>query len=83
MQHLARVSLQRSEEGAVSIHNNEAELVVVSEERCQGFGVEFVVAQIERGVDRFERFEIDVDLLFFALISNDGATVNDEAVRGH
>jgi hypothetical protein len=39
--------------------------------------VEFVVAKIERRVDRFEGLEIDVDLLFLALVGDDSSTIDD------
>jgi len=77
---VARVALEGAEEGAVAVHDDEAELVVVGQQLGQSFRVEFVVAQIQRRVDGFERFEIDVDLFFFAVVGDDGAAVDDQAV---
>ncbi len=44
--------------------------------------MKLVVAQVERCVDRFERFEINGHLLFFAFRSHDGAAVDDQAIVG-
>lgn len=40
VQHFSRVSLEGAEEGAVSVHNNKAEFVVVGQKRRQRFRVE-------------------------------------------
>ena len=42
--------------------------------------MEFVVAEVERSVDRLEGLKVDVDLLLLALVGDDGSAVNDEAV---
>ena len=42
--------------------------------------MELVVAEVERRVDRLEGLEVDVDLLFLALVGDDGAAVDDQAV---
>lgn len=42
--------------------------------------MEFIVAQIKRCVDRLEGLKIDVDLLFFAFIGDDGAAVDYQTV---
>lgn len=39
--------------------------------------MEFVVTEVEGGVDGFEGFKVDVYLAFFAFISNDCSAVED------
>ena len=80
MKDVAGVALQRAEESAVPVHDDKAELVVVGEQLGERFRVELVVAQIQRRVDWFERFEIDVDLLLFPVVGDDGSAVDDQSV---
>ena len=80
---VASVALQRAEQGAVTVHDDEAELVVVGEQLGERFRVELVVAQVERRVDGFERFEIDIDFLLLAVVGDDGPAVDDETVGRH
>ncbi len=75
--------LESAEERAISIHDNESEAVVVSQQGRQGLGVELVITQVERGVDGLERLEIDVDLLLLALLGHDGTTVHNKAIGRH
>ena len=42
--------------------------------------MEFVVAEVERRVDGFEGFKVDVDFFLFSLVGDDGSTVEDESV---
>lgn len=49
---LARVAGQVAEQGAVAVHDDEAELGVRLEQLGEGLGVELVVAQVQRRVDR-------------------------------
>ena len=44
--------------------------------------MKFIVAQVERSVDRLERFKVNVDLAFLALRGDDFTTVYDEAIWG-
>lgn len=44
--------------------------------------MEFVIAEVEGGVDWFEWFKVDIDLALFALVGNDSPAVNDKAVSG-
>ena len=84
--HLANINitpgtcLQSTKESTVTIHHNEAKPVVIGQQRCQGLSVELVVTQVERGVDWLERLKVNVDLLLLALIGDDSAAVDDEAV---
>ena len=42
--------------------------------------MEFVVTKVKGGVDGLEWFKVNVDLLFLALICQDGASVDNKAV---
>lgn len=45
--------------------------------------VEFVVTEVQGGVDGLERLKVDVDLLLFALLCHDGATVHHQTIWWH
>ena len=62
---------------------NEPESVVVCQQRGEGLGVKFVVAEVQRGVDGLEGLKVDVDFLLLALVRDDRAAVDDQSVRGH
>ncbi|KAI6766521.1 hypothetical protein HG531_011743 [Fusarium graminearum] len=76
------VSAQGSEQGTVTIHDDETELLVGLEQLSQGLSVELVVAQVKGGVDGLEGLEIDVDLSLLSFLGQDFTTVDDQAVRG-
>lgn len=82
MDNLTGVSAQCSEEGTVTIHDDETELLVGLEQLCQSLGVELVVTQVKGGVDGLERLEIDVDLSLLSFLGQDFTTVDDQTVRG-
>lgn len=42
--------------------------------------VEFVVTQIQRCIDWFERFKVDVDLLLFSFFCHNCSTVNNQTI---
>lgn len=44
--------------------------------------MEFVVAEVERCVDGFEGFKVDIDLFFLSLVRHDCSTINDKAIFG-
>jgi len=69
-------------EGAIAVNDNEAELVVLLHELHQGLSVELVVTEIQRGVERLERLKVNVDHLLLALIRQNGATVDHQAIIG-
>ena len=79
---VACVALQRAIQGSITIHDNEAKCVVILEQFMQSFGVEFVVAQVQRRVNRFEGLEGYRELLLLALVGHDGAAVQHQAVLG-
>lgn len=80
---LAGVAAESTEEGTVTIHDDEAELLVRLEQLSESFGVELVVAKIQRGVDGLERLKVDVDLALLAFLGEDFTAVDNEAVRGN
>mmetsp|Transcript_6559 Transcript_6559/g.12000 ORF Transcript_6559/g.12000 Transcript_6559/m.12000 type:complete len:219 (-) Transcript_6559:9-665(-) len=81
MQNLAVVARERTEERAVTVHNNEAILLVTLQKLAQSLGVELIVAEIKRRVDGLERLEVDVQLLFFAVVCHDGSCVHNQSIR--
>lgn len=80
LQDLTSVTAQGTEERTVTVHDNEAELLVRLEQLAQGLGVELVVAKVKRGVDGLEGFKIDVNLALLALRGDDFTTVDDQAI---
>jgi hypothetical protein len=60
------VAREGAEEGAVSVHDDEAKLLVRLEQLAQRLRVELVVAKIQRGVDGLEGLEINIDLALLA-----------------
>ena len=43
--------------------------------------MEFVVAKVERGIDRLEWFKVDIDSSLFTLRGNDFSTIYNKSVR--
>lgn len=78
----ARVTAQSTEKSSVTVHYDEAKLLVGLEELGKGLSVELVVAKVQRGVDRLEGLKIDVDLSFLAFRGQDFTTVDDQAIGG-
>jgi hypothetical protein len=76
------VAREGAEQGAVSVHDDEAKLLVRLKQLAQGFGVELVVAKVQRRVDGLEGLEVDVDLALLAFGGDDFTAVDDEAIRG-
>lgn len=44
--------------------------------------MELVVTEIKRSVDGLEGLKVNIDFLFFPLISNNSATINYETIGG-
>jgi len=80
--HLTSVTGKSTEETSVTIHHDETKLVVVREKLLEGLSVEAVITHVQGCVDGLERLEINTDLLFLALISEDGADKKHKAVGG-
>ena len=77
---ISGVAAECTEKRTISIHDNEAELLVGFKQLAQCLGVEFVVAQVKGGVDRFEGLKVNIDFSFLAFRSNDFPTVDDKAI---
>ena len=69
--------LKCPEESTITIHDNEPEPVVVGEQSAEGLGVELVVAEVEGGVDGFERLEVNVNFLLLALVGDNSTAVDN------
>lgn len=78
---IPRVAAKRAEESAITVHDDEAELLIGLEQLGERLSVEFVVTEVQRGVDGLERLEVDVDLSLLPLGGQDFTTVDDEPVR--
>lgn len=80
LQNLTSVTAQSTEERTVTVHDDETELLVRLEQLAQGLGVELVVTQVERSVDRLEGLKINVNLALLAFRGDDFTTVDDQAI---
>lgn len=80
VQYLASAALHGPVEAAVTVHDDESECLVVHEEFVEVLGVEFVVAEVEGGVDGFEGFKVDVNLAFFAFVGDYRSAVEDQSI---
>ena len=83
LQNFSCVTTEGAEQRTVSVHDNETEFLIGLEQLAQGFGVKLVVTQIERGVDRLEGLEVDVNLSLLSFRRDDFTTVDDQAIRRH
>jgi hypothetical protein len=81
MDDIASVSRNGSKQGTVTIHDDEAELGVRFEQLRKGLRVELVIAHVQGGVDGLVRREINIDLLFLTLVSDDSTAVDDKSSR--
>mmetsp|Transcript_43083 Transcript_43083/g.87117 ORF Transcript_43083/g.87117 Transcript_43083/m.87117 type:complete len:426 (-) Transcript_43083:275-1552(-) len=80
VQHLPARALQRPVQAAVAVHDDETEAVIVVQQLVERLCVELVVAQVQRRVDRLERFKVDVHLALLAVFGDDEAAVEHETV---
>lgn len=62
--HISGISAKRSEQGTITVHDDEAKLLIRFQELAQGFSMEFVITEVQRGVDWLEGLKIDIDLPF-------------------
>lgn len=80
LQDFSGVAGKGTEESTVAVHDDESILGVGLEQLAQGLGVELVVTEVQRGVDRLEGLEVDVDLPLLTLGCDDFTAVDDQAV---
>jgi beta-galactosidase GanA len=79
--HVSRVAAQGAEKRTITIHDDEAELLIIFQQLRKRLSVELVVAQVQGRVDWTERLEVDVDLPFLAFSGQDFSTVHNQAIR--
>lgn len=80
LQNLTSVTTEGTEERTVTVHDDETELLVRLKQLAQSLGVELVVTQVERSVDRLEGLEINVNLALLSFRGDDFTTVDDQAI---
>lgn len=83
LQDFTGIATESAEERAVTIHDNETELLVRLQQLTQGFGVEFVVAKVKRSVYGLERLKVNVNLPLLSFRGDDFTTVDDQSIRGN
>ena len=62
---------------------SEGSLAVGLQELVEGLCVEFVVAEVQGGVDGLEGLEVNVELLLLAIICHHCACVDDQPIGWH
>jgi len=77
------VTTQSAEKSAVTIHDDEAKLLIRLEKLTKRFSVELIVTQIQGRVDGLERLEVNINLPLLALGRNNFTAVYHEPVRRH
>lgn len=80
VEHIAGASTDRSVQTTATVHDDESEGGVVLQKLLESLGVELVVAQVERGIDRAEGLEGVGHLLFLSLLVQAGSAVHHETV---
>ena len=68
------------EESTVTINNNETELVISFHHAVKFISVELVIAHVQGARDSLEGFNINGELLFFVVFSQDSTTVDDHTI---
>ena len=81
LHHFSCIARQGAKQGTVAIHDDETKFLIRLEQFAECLGMKLVVAQVQRSVDGFEGFEIDVDLSFLSFGGQYFATVDDQAIR--
>jgi hypothetical protein len=79
---LTSVTTESTEQGTVTVHDNETELLVSLEQFTQCLGVELVVTQVERSVDGLERLEVNVNFALLSFRCDNFTTVYDKSIGG-
>lgn len=76
------VALEGGVESAVTIDDDETELLIVSKETVEGRGIELVSAVVQGLVDRAEGLNIIVDLLLSLAVFHEDNTAEDNETIG-
>ena len=79
---LSRVAENSAKQAAISVHDDESELLVVFEQFGQRFDVKLVVAEVQRSVDGPEGLKIYCDLTLLAVIRHHSTAIKHESVGG-
>ena len=80
LQDLLVVSLESGEQDTITVNNDEAEFVVVLEQRQERLRLKTVLTPVGEDVDGAERLQGDLDLpLRVAVLHQDDAAENDQA----
>lgn len=83
LEDLSVVALQGCIESAVTVDDDEAELLIIGHQALQGRGIKLVTTVVERLINGSERLEIIVDLLLgLAVVHEDHTAENDETILG-
>mmetsp|Transcript_61759 Transcript_61759/g.93244 ORF Transcript_61759/g.93244 Transcript_61759/m.93244 type:complete len:256 (+) Transcript_61759:579-1346(+) len=83
VENFARVARERAKQSAVSVHDDEPELVVALQQLLQRLNVELVVAEVEGGVDGLEGLEVDRHLPLLSVLCQHRAAVKHQPVGRH
>ena len=83
LENLPGVAAQCTEKGTITIHDDEAKLLIGLQQFTQSFSMELVITEIKRGIDGFEGLKVNVDLPLLSFGGNDFATVHNQSVRGY
>ena len=66
--YFAGVSGESAKETAVTVHDDKTKTGIIFEKFVECFGVEFVVAKVERCIDGLERLKINVEFSLLAFV---------------
>lgn len=77
LQYLSVIALETSIQTSITIHNDEAELVIVLKQDVQRLGLELAAATVYVLVDGLEGLEVVVDHLFGAPVVHEDLTAED------
>uniref|UniRef100_A0A0A9G2E9 Eukaryotic peptide chain release factor subunit 1-1 n=1 Tax=Arundo donax TaxID=35708 RepID=A0A0A9G2E9_ARUDO len=83
VKHLTSIATQCAKKSSITIHNNEAKLVIRFQELLQSFSMELVVTKVQGCVDRLEGLKINSNFLFLAIFCNDCSSVENQTIWGN
>ena len=81
LQDCSLITLQSGEQCTASVHDDEAELLVVLEQVVETFGVEFVLASVQERLAWSEWLDVKSNLLLrFVIFHQDNTAEDDQSV---